>query len=202
MPESTRPTQGIAGVTGNGQGGSLMPGRPGAAASGGQGMQGGQPSDVAVATDQQGPRILPQQIYGQHERSNLQSLADTHGKDWALPGASRGSLPVTRPIRLECRDDAVVLLSEWPGGPPQKTIPFGSQTATSVDALVSAIWERMETWGIAGRGLYWRPELHFETTPAGHSRLNDLRALLADSGLVIYEPPQPTVARPAAPHQR
>jgi ElaB/YqjD/DUF883 family membrane-anchored ribosome-binding protein len=147
----------------------------------------GPASDVAVATDQQGPRILPQQMFGRHEQTSGHSLAATHGKNWALPDASRGSLPVTRPIRVECRSDGLTIRSEYAGGPPAKMIPFSGDTANSVDALVTAIWERMEGWGIAGKGLYWRPELHIATAPGGEGRLNDLRTLLADSGLVIHD---------------
>jgi hypothetical protein len=192
---TTRPNDAVAGATGNGAGGTLAPGRPRnlAAATTGQATVGAQPADAAVATDQQGPRILPQQMFGRHEQSRGQSLADTHGKNWALPDASRGSLPVTRPIRMECRADGITLLSEYPGGPPTKTIPFSGSTTSSVDALVTAVWERMETWGIAGKGLYWRPELHITTAPGGETRVEDLRALLADSGLVIGEPPQSAV---------
>jgi hypothetical protein len=196
------PTGNVAGVEGAGSGGMLAPGRPKRAAGQSQPSADGQRSDTAVATDQQRPRILPQQMFGRHDRPNVQSLADTHGKNWALPDASRGSLPVTRPIRLECSDDAIVLLSEYAGGPPPRSIPFGPSTATSVDALVTAIWERMETWGIAGKGLYWRPELHFETRAGGEARLNDLRVLLADSGLVIHEKALSTATMPGSQPQR
>jgi hypothetical protein len=192
---ATRSTDVVAGATGTGSGGTLTPGRArNAAGMPGQPSVVAQPSETAVATDQQGPRILPQQMFGQHESRDLQSLAATHGKNWALPDASRGSLPVTRPIRVECRADGVTLLSEYRGGPAAKTIPFGSTTANSVDALVTAIWERMDTWGIAGKGLYWRPELHIVTAPGGEARLGDLRALLADSGLEIHEPSQAAAA--------
>ena len=161
-----------------------------ASSSGSPGSMGGQPQSAAMASDQPSPLVLPQQIYGQRETSpGAQSLAETHGQNWALPDASRGSIPITRPIRVQCRADGLTLLPEIPGGEGGRTIPFENQTATSIDGLVSAIWERMDSWGIAGKGLYWRPELHMETTADGAARLAELKVLLADSGVTIYDKP-------------
>lgn len=162
----------------------------GSSGGGPPGMPGGQPSDAATASDQAPPLVLPQQIFGQRDPvPRPQSLADTHGKNWALPDASRGSFPVTRPIRIQCRADGMTLLPDLPGGQDAKNVPFGPKTATSMDALVTAVWERMDSWGIAGKGLYWRPELHLETTSDGEARREDLKALLANSGIAIYERP-------------
>jgi hypothetical protein len=157
----------------------------------------GSPSDVAVASDQQGPRILPQQLFGQHhaKEAGTPSLAESQGKNWALPDSSRGSIPVMRPIHVECRDDRIVILPEFPGGPGQREIPFAGRTTNAVSSLITAIWDRMDGWGIAGKGMYWRPELHVRTTPEGAARLAELKALLADSGIVIVERPATTARR-------
>lgn len=152
----------------------------------------GSPADPTVASDQQGPQILPQKMFGQNhgrDGGSASSLADSQGKNWALPDSSRGSIPVTRPINVEIQDDRVVVLPEVPGGPGRRELAFAGPTSNAVTGLITAIWDRMDGWGIAGKGMYWRPELHVTTTPDGARRLAELKALLADSGVVIVERP-------------
>jgi hypothetical protein len=43
----------------------------------------------------------------------------------------------------------------------------------------------MKTWGIAGRGMYWRPILSIEVTPDAEFRYAELKSLLDDSGLIV-----------------
>jgi hypothetical protein len=59
------------------------------------------------------------------------------------------------------------------------------RTEDSVDPLVDAIQVRIKQWGIAGRGVYWRPQLILEVGHSGEGRFADLEALLADSGFDV-----------------
>jgi hypothetical protein len=43
----------------------------------------------------------------------------------------------------------------------------------------------MDSWGIAGRGMYWRPILHVYNAPGAEGRADDLEALLEGSGLEV-----------------
>jgi hypothetical protein len=179
--------------------GSSMPssaGQPTAGSPGGSPL-GSPASDAAVASDQQGPQILPQKLFGQNHNRDAatSSLAESQGKNWALPDSSRGSNPVTRPIRLECLEDRIVVLPEYPGGPGRRELPFAGPTTNAVTGLITAIWDRMDGWGIAGKGMYWRPELHVQASPGGARRLAELKALLADSGIVIVEKQAERTAR-------
>jgi hypothetical protein len=170
-------------------------GQPAAGSPGGSAM-GAPASDAAVASDQQGPQILPQKLFGQnHAREGASSLAESQGKNWALPDSSRGSIPVTRPINVQCLEDRIVVMPEVPGGPGRRDLPFAGQTTNAVTGLITAIWDRMDGWGIAGKGMYWRPELHVQATPGGARRLAELKALLADSGIVIVEKAAARTAR-------
>ena len=45
--------------------------------------------------------------------------------------------------------------------------------------------QRITEWGIAGRGLYWRPQLILQVGHSGEGRYADLDALLADSGFDV-----------------
>ena len=45
----------------------------------------------------------------------------------------------------------------------------------------------MQTWGIAGRGLYWKPVLNLYVNPGGERRAAELEVLLERSGLEIQQ---------------
>lgn len=128
------------------------------------------------------------------EKSNLRSMAERRGANWALPDATDKAFPIARPIRIVCNDDHLTILPDGKGPRSGRTIPLGSQTGAAVDELVSGVWDHMKGWGIAGQGLYWKPILVMEITPAAGQRYADLRALLSNSGLEIHEKPagQPT----------
>jgi hypothetical protein len=112
------------------------------------------------------------------------SLAEARGNDWALPNASKGSVAMTRPIRVECSADRLVI-------PPGDTrsnwhvIAIDGPTQEVIEKFVSAVWDHMEGWGIAGRGVYWKPILHVYVYPGGEGRAADLTALLEKSGLEV-----------------
>ena len=111
-------------------------------------------------------------------------LANRRGEDWALRDGAHGSVGITRPIRVECYADRLAVISDrGPAG--NKVVALGPRTATSIDAFVSAIWEQMEAWGMAGRGMYWRPVLQVFVAPGAERRFADLEALLAGSGLTV-----------------
>jgi hypothetical protein len=112
------------------------------------------------------------------------SLASKRGADWGLRDTGRGSVSITRSIRVECYGDHLVVVSER--GPDfNRVIPLGPRTSRAVDPLVSAVWEQMESWGIAGRGTFWRPVLQVYVAPGADRRYADLSNLLDGSGLTL-----------------
>ena len=112
------------------------------------------------------------------------SLASKRGADWGLRDAGRGATGITRSIRVECYADRLVVVSER-GPAANKVIPFGWRTASAVDPLISTVWEQMESWGIAGRGMYWRPVLQVYVAPDADRRFADLSTLLNGSGVTL-----------------
>ena len=111
-------------------------------------------------------------------------LADARGKDWGLRDAASGSAPITRPIRVECYRDRLVLVPErgLSGG---KALVLGPRTEDALDAFIAAVWAYMESWGIAGKGMYWRPILQVYVAPDAEQRYQDLSTLLEGSGLTV-----------------
>ncbi|MBN2476499.1 MAG: hypothetical protein JXB62_17930 [Pirellulales bacterium] len=115
---------------------------------------------------------------------HVESLVKSRGRDWGLPGAADGSVSITRPIRVECHPDRLVVLAER-GSARSKTVWLRSRVDQSIDEFVSGVWEHMDSWGIAGRGMYWRPILHVYVAPGGESRYQELQMLLDGSGLAV-----------------
>jgi len=65
-----------------------------------------------------------------------------------------------------------------------KRVSLGARTADSVDSLIVAVREHVDSWGIAGDRMYWNPRLVLSATPSGAGRRADLEKLLAGSGLI------------------
>lgn len=122
----------------------------------------------------------------EEEEKRREQLAkiDRRSADWGLRDASRNSAAIARPIRIDCYPDRLVLVPERGTGYP-RVVPFGSSTRGSIDAVISAVWEQMDSWGIAGRGMYWRPILHVYVAPGAESRLDELADLLDGSGMTL-----------------
>ena len=87
-------------------------------------------------------------------------------------------------MRVECYADRLVVISDR-GRAGDKVVPLGPRTASSIDLFISAVWEQMEAWGMAGRGMYWRPVLQVRVAPGAERRFAELSALLEGSGLTV-----------------
>ena len=117
-------------------------------------------------------------------KSDKQSLAESRGKNWALPGASQGAVPVTRPLRIDVAADRI-MIDPGDSGAAKREIRCTGPTEEAVEQFVSTMWEQMRGWGIAGRGMYWRPVLNLHVLPGGQQRAAELKDLLSGSGLDV-----------------
>jgi hypothetical protein len=54
-----------------------------------------------------------------------------------------------------------------------------------MDPFVSAVWRRMESWGIAAENGYWKPVLRVTVAPGAEARFEELKTLLEGSGLIV-----------------
>lgn len=171
---------GSGGSAGAGQGDSAA-GSPAAGGGAGGGMTGGPqlPLNMSMGGQQAGGSS---QASGSQGAGGGGSLAGVRGSDWASFATSQRYIPLTRPIQLECAADELRLLDDA-GRRVVVRIPVFAQTVDSVDALVAAVRRRVDSWGIAGDRLYWKPELILSETPDGGGRRADLQQLLAGSGL-------------------
>jgi hypothetical protein len=111
------------------------------------------------------------------------SLAESRGEEWGLRRETHG-VAVARPIRVECYPDRLVVAAEA-GYSEAKVIPMPGRTSQAIDKFVAAVWDRMQDWGIAGKGMYWRPILRVYVASGGERRFDEFNRLLYGSGLTV-----------------
>jgi hypothetical protein len=134
---------------------------------------------------------------------HVRSLAEKRGKNWGLPEAARGASPVTRPILLECRRESIALLADDGSRRPASVVPLQERTEDSIDELMAAVWKHIESWGIAGNGMYWHPLLVVDVLPGSEFRADELEALLAGSGIEVKRRGQAAITQaPLSARQR
>ncbi len=218
----TRQPDGLAGEPGGGQytqTGSQGAGKsagPGGSANGKSGGQpGGQPGGSQVGnsstassggtsgssggnSSQGAASGMPSPTF-QSQAQKTDSLAKTRGRDWGLPDGGSGVAPATRPILVECHNDRLVIVPEDRNHDP-KVVRMGTQAQETIDEFVSDVWQHMKGWGIAGKGLYWRPTLVMDVKPGAADRYAEVKALLSDSGLDVHER-QPRAATQTPPRK-
>ncbi len=111
------------------------------------------------------------------------SMAQTRGANWGLPSSAKGGTGFTRPIRVLCELDRLVVVADAGSDRPSVEVPLGENTRAAVDPFVTAVWKHMDHWGVAGPGSYWKPVLQFEVAPEAQRRYEELKRLLDRSGL-------------------
>jgi len=129
------------------------------------------------------------------------SLSQSRGKNWASLATQDRPIPLTRPIRLECGLNEFRMLDDT-GRRVDHRIPLTGDTAAAIDPLVAAIHARVNTWGIAGDRMYWKPQLVLSETADGRSRREDLERLLAESGIDTRSKDTRDQIRPLPPIER
>ena len=142
------------------------------------GKVGGNASAVPSVQGASGPS-------GSAMSTGMASMAESRGKDWATPAKTRGAIGFTRPIRIGCFPDRVVIHSERGENRPPRVVPIHDSSRLAVEEFVSQVWSHMESWGIAGRQAYWKPILEFEVAPGGEQRFQELKSLLDESGMEV-----------------
>lgn len=115
----------------------------------------------------------------------LASVAQTQGANWALPGVAQGAIGIQRPLTVRCRGDVLELLPEPGSRQSTVAIPLQRGTQAAIKDLVSAVWNRINSWGIAGTGTYWKPVIETEVAADGEARYLELSQLMEDSGITV-----------------
>jgi hypothetical protein len=167
---------------GNGQ--SASGGGPG-------GSSGGSSSGSGSPPEMSGSSASLQ--FSQGGASQSGNLAQSRGQDWAV-GASvaQSASAVRRPIHVRMTADALAVLpsrhASDPATSPEDRVSLHQPAERVADDLVAALRRHMDDWGLAGRGLYWRPVLVVDTTHSGRQHAEKLAELLHESGIEVQLP--------------
>lgn len=143
----------------------------------------GSPSNMTSASNPSGTvvEIAPQTV--------SRDLAEARGDNWALERKGAAAVPVRRSIQVIVRDDRFAILPEQAASRDAsdagREIPLSGPTSKHVDDIVAAVQQHVRGWGIAGRGLYWRPVLVVHVGPDGTNRAQELTRLLRNSGIEL-----------------
>ena len=108
----------------------------------------------------------------------------TRRKVWTTDRVPMGAVPVVRTVHVSCSSERL-LISPQPGVDSGRVIYFLSNPDKAVDDLINIVVERMELWGMAGEGMYWRPVLGVRVEPDGRQRFDQVNHLLDGSGLRV-----------------
>ncbi|REK18548.1 MAG: hypothetical protein DWQ37_04020 [Planctomycetota bacterium] len=114
-------------------------------------------------------------------------------RDWALPQSADNSVAASRPILVLCYPDRLVVVPDS-RTQRQREIPLEGDAREMIDELVAAVWDHTQSWGRAGRGVYWKPTLVLEVKPGGAQRYSEIEALLQGSGLDVKQRNAPATA--------
>ncbi len=123
--------------------------------------------------------------------TSVPCLADRQGENWAIPQAQGKAIGMVRPVRISCHADRLVIWSEHGTTDEAQSIALANRaTAEAIPELLSRIHKKIDAWGPALPGGYWKPELKIHINPGGDARARDLEQLLSRSGIEVstYQP--------------
>jgi len=159
------------------------------------GVAGG--SSGGVAAGAMGQPANPADPTNAGARPSLQiapqaSIAESRGSDWAVQNATRNAIPVRRTIQVVVRQNQLALLPSrhaTQGAEATGTVISLDQSLNQIsDEFVAALKTRIDEWGLAGNGLYWRPVLELHVGPDAAKTAALLNHLLKDSGVELRLP--------------
>lgn len=145
-----------------------------AGASGGNqgGSQSGSPSGATNSSTQSASK--------QPKASNSRS------SNWGLPASFGKTTAVTRPIKIACLPDRLVVVPDKGDDRAASVIGISPQLQpVEVDAFVAAVQKRLTSWGPAMTNGFWKPVLEVEVTRGAEPQFETLQMLLQGSGFEV-----------------
>lgn len=121
------------------------------------------------------------------------------GIDWSQKMDNREAVAVRRPVRVAVYADRMTLMSGQPSASgsaqPGAVIRLDQPAEKVMNELIAAVRSHMEQWGLAGQGMYWRPELVLEVARGGQSNAEKLELLLRRHNVALR--PLESAVKPA-----
>ncbi len=181
---------GTAPQAGSGAHGQATPGVAGGAASSAAGGSGGTSSSMAGATGRGASGNIGSSDEPSAPLTTARgSIADSRGVNWANVEASRRASAITRPIRVQVSAEQIdVLADAVAAGSDAQSVSFHQPVDRVMDQLAGAVQSRIQDWGLAGDGMYWRPTLVLSVAPGAERQARRLSELLENSGIDVKLP--------------
>ncbi len=117
--------------------------------------------------------------------SQLKPISVSQGKDWATARSEGKATAITRTINMVVLPGAWVLISDNNRREAETTIRLADGVTAGSNQLSRLIKKRVEDWGVAVAGGYWKPRLTIETPSEDLSSLKILTKLLEGSGMDV-----------------
>lgn len=102
--------------------------------------------------------------------SSLASLNDPEAPD---------DVAIRRNVSVDVFSDRVLI------GRAAEGVPMQGATQAHAEAFVTAVRRQIDSWGLAGQGLYWRPVIRLRPHAGGEQRASELESLLRQSGVDV-----------------
>ncbi len=115
----------------------------------------------------------------------MQSIAAEQGANWALPRKPPRATGITRPLAIECHADRLIILPESDPGRPPEVYRLQGPMRPVIEDFVDGVHQRVERWGMAVAGGYWKPVLRVSVAPDAEDRFYELSVLLHNSGFDV-----------------
>jgi hypothetical protein len=159
---------------GNGQ---MAGGSSGSAGGGSGGSSGG------------GAGGSPGSGFSSSSKSN-DSIANTRGSNWAVNQPKQRSVAIRRTIHVVVRDNQMILQppNDARRGVTGKQISLDQPVDTISNEFSIAVKDRIDDWGLAGSGMYWKPVLELKVEPGAQMTATRITQLLDDSGVEVQFP--------------
>ena len=142
----------------------------------------------ADASDQQGsPQLSLDRTFNGQKQESAAPVASRRGRGWAWSQGPRAQTPVGRSIRMQCLQDRWIILpdSGKANDPAAIVITFDISPQQRAEKLAKVVAERVDSWGLALTGGYWKPTLLVDVGPDAEWPFNQLQQLLEASGLEV-----------------
>lgn len=124
-------------------------------------------------------------------QSGLQAEAARRGANWAVAKPSGGAVAMRRPIRVVVAPGQLSVLPSRhriDGAGQAKVISLEEPPRRVLDQFSRAIRDHMAEWGLAGRGMHWRPVLVLEVRGDADEQARQLARALERGGVDVQLP--------------
>ncbi len=121
-----------------------------------------------------------------------QSIAESRGANWAVNEPRQKAVAIRRPISVVVRENKMIILPTGfaKRGPEAtgKEIGLDQSIGDISDNFKKAVRERIEEWGLAGSGMYWKPVLELHVEDNATMTATRIVHLMKNSGVDVQLP--------------